>query len=232
MRPNESAALMGSSPLARGTLLLLCLCSLCGGLIPARAGNTHSGCKSSNNSWAHPRSRGEHPPETEAPDLTKGSSPLARGTPHQALAGLPALGLIPARAGNTHPRRGRCRPSRAHPRSRGEHRPCQRHQRPQQGSSPLARGTPSVSGVGRDFLGLIPARAGNTRGCELAEAARWVGGSSPLARGTQRRRSSKWKHGGLIPARAGNTQRSCFIKNAFRAHPRSRGEHGNTNSDK
>ena len=73
----------GSSPLARGT-------PTGGGgntprprLIPARAGNTVASvvCKSP---WtAHPRSRGEHPLRNVTSTPGCGSSPLARGTPHQ-----------------------------------------------------------------------------------------------------------------------------------------------------
>ena len=73
----------GSSPLARGT-------PTGGGgntprprRIPARAGNTVASvvCKSP---WtAHPRSRGEHPLRNVTSTPGCGSSPLARGTPHQ-----------------------------------------------------------------------------------------------------------------------------------------------------
>ena len=50
----------GSSPLARGTPRLPWTRRWRCGLIPARAGNTGAWSWSRSNSWAHPRSRGEH----------------------------------------------------------------------------------------------------------------------------------------------------------------------------
>ena len=49
---------------------------------------------------AHPRSRGEHDGEDLWHLLESGSSPLARGTCSDRLAGLEVVRLIPARAGN------------------------------------------------------------------------------------------------------------------------------------
>ena len=92
---------MGSSPLARGTLLLNRLGISVQGLIPARAGNT--------------------PPPV--PSLTPygGSSPLARGTPRHLHRDCRPNGLIPARAGNTASLLALAEEMGAHPRSRGEH---------------------------------------------------------------------------------------------------------------
>ena len=50
-------------------------------------------------------------------------------------------------------------------------------------------------------------------------------GSSPLARGTPCSIVKVSASGGLIPARAGNTGYPSFWLRAWRAHPRSRGEH-------
>ena len=99
---------MGSSPLARGTPRGFVERSGLVGLIPARAGNTMGLTSSSYAARAHPRSRGEHPRITPRAAASGGSSPLARGTPRFAEAGIYALGLIPARAGNTCPRPLRC----------------------------------------------------------------------------------------------------------------------------
>ena len=58
--PAKPPPAMGSSPLARGTPFRL-FCGGCGrGLIPARAGNTHSRRYPTCCARAHPRSRGEH----------------------------------------------------------------------------------------------------------------------------------------------------------------------------
>ena len=96
------------------------------------------------------------------------------------------------------------------------------------GSSPLARGTPDTVLRSMVKVGLIPARAGNTR-CALARGLggrahprsrgehvselrklREVVGSSPLARGTHHADLDSVSEIGLIPARAGNTcRRRC-----------------------
>ena len=173
----------------------------------------------------------------------RGSSPLARGTPIFAAMIYFAVGLIPARAGNT------LKPKRvslslwAHPRSRGEHHPHVGCYFSRQGSSPLARGTRYVAFDTETTGGLIPARAGNTPVAQRPSASRrahprsrgehnsiaesiggsW--GSSPLARGTPGYRPRGACASGLIPARAGNTPSSLPCLDAHGAHPRSRGEH-------
>ena len=91
--------------------------------------------------------------------------------------------------------------------------------------------------------GLIPARAGNTRGDTKGSTHPWahprsrgehspshlreksLPGSSPLARGTHGAALNLSAGDGLIPARAGNTLKFCPLTHGVRAHPRSRGEH-------
>ena len=91
-----------------------------------------------------------------------GSSPLARGT-LEAASGLSVdAGLIPARAGNTGGTPQKKAQSRAHPRSRGEHKSESEDGYRYEGSSPLARGTRQRAHLPRPCRGLIPARAGNT----------------------------------------------------------------------
>ena len=193
----------GSSPLARGTRNRGCRQTLSWGLIPARAGNTFALRCPYPALRAHPRSRGEHFTCEEYEDLAMGSSPLARGTPQLERARRLQAGLIPARAGNTRPRRRPVVSPGAHPRSRGEH----------------------LANISNVLLsaGLIPARAGNTlimsnpsdgnrahprsrgehlqgrRGCQVKK------GSYPLARGTRVSPVFADFSTGLIPARAGNT---------------------------
>ena len=154
--------LAGSSPLARGTLLLVLADALLSRLIPARAGNTLgiAGLPASDAAHprsrgehpflplgvlapgaAHPRSRGEHTGKLNASPVIFGSSPLARGTPLPSFLLDQHTRLIPARAGNTV---GRCSFRlllTAHPRSRGEHTESLSMRRIGAGSSPLARGT-------------------------------------------------------------------------------------------
>ncbi len=92
---------LGSSPLARGTLINVGKRNGQTGLIPARAGNTLTPESCHSAPGAHPRSRGEHrlPLNTVYEDM--GSSPLARGTRLLWFFDCGGLGLIPARAGNT-----------------------------------------------------------------------------------------------------------------------------------
>ena len=52
--------MLGSSPLARGTLSGTHGLRTGGGLIPARAGNTFDAYRPASRHGAHPRSRGEH----------------------------------------------------------------------------------------------------------------------------------------------------------------------------
>ena len=114
---------LGSSPLARGTLLDFVHRIQRWGLIPARAGNTHCIFAGQMVFRAHPRSRGEHLSRPRAARSRMGSSPLARGTLTQTTRPEAGVGLIPARAGNTPRHRAAERASWAHPRSRGEHSP-------------------------------------------------------------------------------------------------------------
>ena len=152
----------GSSPLARGTRILLPLRENRARLIPARAGNTVLVVVLIIFSPAHPRSRGEHPTISDNSLNAVGSSPLARGTHGLQVFGIHQARLIPARAGNTLGLRRGTSAKSAHPRSRGEH--------PRKvlligvvaGSSPLARGTLLNAAPVNGDPRLIPARAGNT----------------------------------------------------------------------
>ena len=93
--------MMGSSPLARGTLGIVTAIIGLTGLIPARAGNTVARVISHASPGAHPRSRGEHTQRILGVLQSEGSSPLARGTRKSKSTRHLRTGLIPARAGNT-----------------------------------------------------------------------------------------------------------------------------------
>ncbi len=158
------ARVTGPSPLARGTRIRSPAMSHVFGTIPARAGNTRTVTRTACTATDHPRSRGEHLPESVPLLFLTGPSPLARGThfPRAILAGM--VRTIPARAGNTLARR-RCRPRPTdHPRSRGEHRQALDLRHRGGGPSPLARGTHRRTPARTAPVGTIPARAGNTRG--------------------------------------------------------------------
>ena len=191
----------------------------------------------------HPRSRGEHMHSLIHKASARGSSPLARGTPRRTRRRRCRRRFIPARAGNTTPRRCASPGSPVHPRSRGEHKARDVATWMDGGSSPLARGTLEAAGEGGSVARFIPARAGNTsRACGCAGRVPVhprsrgehhtvhgvpdpLAGSSPLARGTQRAGAVRLRVGRFIPARAGNTPCRAAGRGRPPVHPRSRGEH-------
>ena len=155
--------LPGSSPLARGTRIAsLTRASRCR-IIPACAGNTEQLTVTTPPREDHPRLRGEHFSRPAMAVCTRGSSPLARGTPQSFLRYAVRTRIIPACAGNTQRRERRHRPRWDHPRLRGEHTTRRGRHRRGSGSSPLARGTRAGGGAIPATIGIIPACAGNTR---------------------------------------------------------------------
>ena len=172
-----------------------------------------------------------------------GSSPLARRPQQLTLSHGNALGIIPARAGNTVQAPEAPTGRTNHPRSHGEHLVPQSILKIWLGSSPLMRGTYQSDTAGPVVARLIPARAGNTCHVRAPRAHAWahprsrgehsrseisrsrVRGSSPLARGPRQHELTLWRIRGLIPARAGTTWDSPPAVCPCRAHPRSRGDH-------
>ena len=195
-------------------------------------------------SRAHPRSRGENIQEVLSTPIMTGSSPLTRGKLRPGRAARAQRGLIPAHAGKTDFGVASIMLDRAHPRSRGENTDASMRIDTVFGSSPLTRGKrrrrsrPSI----RD--GLIPAHAGKTcshdgRARRHAAHPRSRGentitedlpvsgqGSSPLTRGKRSGSAAGAANARLIPAHAGKTFPAGLIGGARRAHPRSRGENG------
>ena len=119
----------------------------------------------------------------------------------------PPLGLIPASAGSTRPRRTPWLLRRAHPRVRGEHSTRARWLAASAGSSPRPRGAPSSASSRVMTVGLIPASAGSTVG-DLVQPALYAG-SSPRPRGARHRPIRPDNRAGLIPASAGSTSLGC-----------------------
>ncbi len=113
--------------------------------------------------------------------------------------------------------------SRAHPRSRGEHRAERTGDATLDGSPPLARGALDATHHRGPPVGLTPARAGSTSGRSSSPCASWA---HPRSRGEHDRRSHEESVvDRLTPARAGSTARRSGESCPSRAHPRSRGEH-------
>ena len=198
-----ATGLIGSSPLARGTLSGELLADVSDRFIPARAGNTPASGRRPAAAPVHPRSRGEHAAGVPALRSEVGSSPLARGTRGRGRSTPGGPRFIPARAGNTSTWSSPPRNRTVHPRSRGEHRAFRWAGKAEAGSSPLARGTPALESARNKIGRFIPARAGNTPPPGTIDFP--APGSSPLARGT---RATSSPHSGSTPV-----------------HPRSRGEH-------
>ena len=181
----DGVAGLGSSPLARGSLLHREVGRSVDRIIPARAGFTRQLRPGGPLGSDHPRSRGVHDIVPSGLTRSHGSSPLARGSLLAADASTLRIGIIPARAGFTRRRRSPPADGRDHPRSRGVH--------------DVVRVNPWT------IIRIIPARAGFTPGRSLpprplrdhprsrgvhGAQISWVvpvAGSSPLARGSHSR---------------------------------------------
>ena len=155
--------------------------------------------------------------------LSRGLSPLARGTLCRCQHCWRVIRFIPAGAGNTVPRIISLSSSTVYPRWRGEHVGRESFDCPYIGLSPLARGTHQRYRLQLTGSRFIPAGAGNTGVIPIAarNAAvypRWRGehdksltknnstpGLSPLARGTRGVRRRLKRQCRFIPAGAGNT---------------------------
>ena len=151
----------------------------------------------------HPRSRGVYPSHATSVAVTSGSSPLARGLPAGGRPRRLPPRIIPARAGFT--RRGpRPRPTVGdHPRSRGVYSDVAWDLGPRCGSSPLARGLPTMTSSICSSLGDHP----RSRGVYMSGVVRGATppGSSPLARGLPHETIIIVSKLRIIPARAGFT---------------------------
>ena len=152
----------GSSPLARGLLIMTDIPRPGSRIIPARAGFTPWPTGRPGTASDHPRSRGVYPPSTASLSGASGSSPLARGLLYNFVEDVQFDRIIPARAGFTRGDRLRAARRLDHPRSRGVYRPTEMILKTDVGSSPLARGLPIGALAAHDAPGIIPARAGFT----------------------------------------------------------------------
>ena len=173
--------------------------------------------------------------------LMWGSSPLARGLPWRTSPPPLPDWIIPARAGFTGHRHAGPLARPDHPRSRGVYPSWPPPARVRVGSSPLARGLPTVDWGAEEIIGIIPARAGFTLGPGGRHRSRGdhprsrgvypmgrgvrnpARGSSPLARGLPGEDVPVVELTGIIPARAGFTPTASHGDSHRWDHPRSRG---------
>ena len=175
--------------------------------------------------------------------LSRGLSPLARGTLCRCQHCWRVIRFIPAGAGNTVPRIISLSSSTVYPRWRGEHSASLMPIIGLGGLSPLARGTRRQRIVRLPLHRFIPAGAGNTSTLSITTDRepvypRWRGehwqnkhrgtrgaGLSPLARGTQIWGAPLMKSKRFIPAGAGNTAADSRAGHHRPVYPRWRGEH-------
>ena len=184
---------MGSSPLARGLLFTTFYPSPTPRIIPARAGFTVGGDGVGGVGGDHPRSRGVYRTAAGSSALAVGSSPLARGLRGRGNTPRAITRIIPARAGFTCVVRIGVRGVKDHPRSRGVYLKIASGFVQILGSSPLARGLPSVPSSRFTVRGIIPARAGFTTG---SSAEMLPNGDHPRSRGVYRVTNS-FPHGSI-----------------------------------
>ena len=187
--------------------------------------------------------RGEHFCRSLSLMPPAGSSPHARGAPHDSRHLVGRDGIIPACAGSTAAELIGEPWNWDHPRMRGEHPPSSESTSAMWGSSPHARGAPSYTPADGIEQGIIPACAGSTplttrlllargdhprmRGEHAPDnaSATRSRGSSPHARGAPLRPFRPPGGVGIIPACAGSTRRSNSLSYSSGDHPRMRGEH-------
>ena len=223
--PKKTNTSDGSSPRVRGKPPRHPVGGAHPRLIPARAGKTWSRTASGRTPRAHPRACGENVTLPVSIVVYGGSSPRVRGKPHQQRHPLTRARLIPARAGKTRgcSRAGTPRP--AHPRACGENTKASGVPSSGDGSSPRVRGKRCSCGAGSSAVGLIPARAGETRAPTRAPGGRGAHpracgenrhceggahgerGSSPRVRGKRPEPRPGFSRLRLIPARAGKQER-------------------------
>ena len=162
--------LWGSSPHARGAQIVRNISKPLSGIIPACAGSTEDAKADEIADWDHPRMRGEHRRSSLLLDRLTGSSPHARGAHALITAVTSAGGIIPACAGSTNGTYRTPRPSRDHPRMRGEHDGVWRRKEAYEGSSPHARGARHIDRRRLGVAGIIPACAGSTKRARTSTA--------------------------------------------------------------
>ena len=175
--------------------------------------------------------------------LSRGLSPLARGTLCRCQHCWRVIRFIPAGAGNTSTLSITTDREPVYPRWRGEHWQNKHRGTRGAGLSPLARGTLDQAVLFFQRRRFIPAGAGNTsradeKAVNNAVYPRWrgehtgtyqnmmiSGGLSPLARGTRCSVNIDGDVTRFIPAGAGNTFLRLFMRIKNSVYPRWRGEH-------
>ena len=195
----------GSSPHTRGIPIETYTGHQRRRFIPAYAGNTPPGARTSQAAAVHPRIRGEYNHIDGKCRRRNGSSPHTRGIRTGGVTG-----------------RGACT---VHPRIRGEYSQSSSTNVPTDGSSPHTRGIRSAGHPKQRPLRFIPAYAGNTFLDDIT--AEGSAGSSPHTRGIHQPGTLGRLQFRFIPAYAGNTAHAQGLPSPPSVHPRIRGEYDN-----
>ena len=190
-------------------------------IIPARAGFTPVRPAATAARWDHPRTRGVYTMCCGPRCATTGSSPHARGLRDGSDGDQGEGGIIPARAGFTSPPAEPQPTSGDHPRTRGVYVSPSSHASVWRGSSPHARGLPSLCISLCSNHRIIPARAGFTRPTTWPPA---TSGDHPRTRGVYCG-LGRDRAGGLgsSPHARGLRVRGTSRRLSGRDHPRTRG---------
>ena len=173
----------GSSPRVRGAAQLLRQGPHVPGIIPARAGSRNGATHCPSARRDHPRACGE---QVERSIMSMGvtrSSPRMRGAVLFIVTSPLDSGIIPACAGSSSRSRPRGTGSWDHPRVCGEQAYLSILYISILGSSPRVRGAAEWVPSYFDFQGIIPARAGSSRGRSATTRPAW---DHPRACGEQR----------------------------------------------
>ena len=219
---DEMVGLQGLSPRGRGNQWDMLGWDRLEGSIPAWAGEPSPLLSSSAGGKVYPRVGGGTPWLTWSVVMHQGLSPRGRGNPTGALASQRIEGSIPAWAGEPHslPLPGVC--ERVYPRVGGGTGFQQLQPAGIRGLSPRGRGNPGDGLAEREFVGSIPAWAGEPRSCTGIQQSRAVyprvGGGTAVARGpTPAGR-------GLSPRGRGNRRPGPIHRGAGRSIPAWAGE--------
>ena len=159
MQPGD---LVGSPPLARGTVIALMPCAIRTRITPACAGNRILRENRKRGGKDHPRLRGEQPVKSLFGAQGGGSPPLARGTVYPYGFSPTQHGITPACAGNSLSLWFFAHTTWDHPRLRGEQICGGATPSGTRGSPPLARGTGTMGGRITAARRITPACAGNS----------------------------------------------------------------------
>ena len=237
----RTTAELGLSPHARGNPTNGFAFYCPGGPIPACAGEPSCPGCTTPRSRAYPRMRGGTKPCCISPPNKTGLSPHARGNLAAADGLRRSVGPIPACAGEPFEGSCACCPSKAYPRMRGGTGGRSDMSGISLGLSPHARGNPPIKMKVGDYIGPIPACAGEPSGQSPPTA--WIGayprmrggtcssevvfdvakGLSPHARGNRSDAGRKYFSKGPIPACAGEPSCPFISLLPVWAYPRMRG---------